>query len=98
MGGGASKKAGPAPASTAIKEARAKAQQLEKELEKIEQEKREQQKALQDRLNDIEALGEINRQLQRANEKLKEEAKKAVSCLSCSFCVGNSYTYCFSFL
>ena len=70
MGSGASK----APAiSLAVKESRAKAAQLEKELEKLEAEKAQLSKELAARSSDIEKLGELNRVLEKNNSKLLAE-------------------------
>jgi hypothetical protein len=79
MGSGASRTKTPAT-SLAVKESRAKAAQLEKELEKLEAEKVDLSKELSGRLSDIEKLGELNRTLERNNKKLKTEIDATVSC------------------
>ncbi len=79
MGSGASRNKAPAT-SLAVKESRAKAAQLEKELERLEAEKIELSKELSARLSDIEKLGELNRTLEKNNQKLKTEIDVTVSC------------------
>ena len=81
MGGGASK----APTSSlAIKESRAKAQALDAELKRVEEEKAQLEEKLAARSGDIEKLGHLNieltKQVERLNknlEKTKEESKHA---------------------
>ena len=72
MGSGASRSKAPA-ISLAVKESRAKAAQLEKELERVEAEKLQLSKELANRSSDIEKLGEMNRILERNNQKLMAE-------------------------
>jgi chromosome segregation ATPase len=78
MGSGASRNKTPAT-SLAVKESRAKAAQLERELERLEAEKIELSKELSGRLSDIEKLGELNRTLEKNNQKLKTEIDATVS-------------------
>jgi len=86
MGGGASK----APTSSlAIKESRAKAQALDAELKRVEEEKAQLEEKLAARSGDIEKLGHLNieltKQVERLNknlEKTKEESKHADAGLS----------------
>lgn len=75
MGGGASK--GPANQSMAIKEIKERAEKLEREVDRMEQEKRDYEKQLADRASDIEKLGEINRNVEREKEALVASANNA---------------------
>ena len=74
MGGG-----GPPQSSQVVKEARAQAQALAKELQQAEEQRKKQEEEYKERLQDIEVLGEVNRQLQRQNDKLKESSEKSVN-------------------
>ena len=75
MGGGASK--GPANQSMAIKEIKERAEKLEREVDKMEQEKKAYEKQLADRASDIEKLGEINRNIEREKEALAAASNNA---------------------
>ena len=78
MGGGASKSAkGADGSSMAIKEIKERSDKLEKEVEKLEQEKKAYEKQLGDRSSDIEKLGEFNRNLEREKESLVKNANDA---------------------
>ena len=75
MGGGASKV--PKDSSMAIKEIKERAEKLEREVERLEVEKKAYEKQLADRGSDIEKLGEFNRNLDREKMALLEESNKA---------------------
>ena len=75
MGGGASK--APKDSSMAIKEIKERAEKLEREVERLEVEKKTYEKQLADRGSDIEKLGEFNRNLDREKVALLEESNKA---------------------
>jgi chemotaxis protein histidine kinase CheA len=78
MGGGASKGAAAGANQTmAIKEIKERAEKLEREVEKLEQEKKAYEKQLADRASDVEKLGEINRNAEREKKAVEEATSKA---------------------
>lgn len=78
MGGGASKGAAASKdSSMAIKEIKERAEKLEREVDKLEVEKKTYEKQLADRASDIEKLGELNRNVEREREKAKADMANA---------------------
>ena len=61
----------------AIKEIKERAEKLEREVERLEVEKKTYEKQLADRGSDIEKLGEFNRNLDREKVAILEESNKA---------------------
>ena len=75
MGGGASK--GAKESSMAIKEIKERADKLEREVEKLEVEKKAVEDQLKQRGTEIEKLGEFNRNIEREKEKARQEMQGA---------------------